>query len=117
MVKFELCPRYELAIALLGKRWTGLIIKVLLSGPQRFTDLVGVIPNLSAKMLTERMKELEKEGIVLRKVYPETPVKIEYVLTPKGRELAPALEAIQSWATKWIKLPSAPEPGQEAGKA
>ena len=117
MIKFELCPRYELAIALLGKRWTGLIIKVLFSGPQRFTDLVGVIPNLSAKMLTERMKELEREGIVLRKVYPETPVKIEYVLTPKGRELAPALEAIQSWATKWIKLPSASEPGQEDGKA
>lgn len=96
-----MCPKFENAFELLGKRWTGLIIRTLLSGPKRFSDITETIPNISARMLTERFKELEKEGIVLRKVYPEIPVRIEYELTKKGIELQSAMDEIQKWAEKW----------------
>ena len=96
-----MCPRFENAFELLGKRWTGLIIRTLLSGRKRFSDIEESIPNMSARMLTERFKELEKEGIILRKVYPETPVRIEYELTEKGRDLQSAMDEIQKWAEKW----------------
>ncbi|MDZ4910274.1 transcriptional regulator, partial [Clostridium perfringens] len=87
MEKYHLCPKFENAFELLGKRWTGLIIRTLLSGQKRFSDIADAIPNMSARMLTERFKELESEGIVIRKVYPEIPVRIEYELTEKGQEL------------------------------
>ncbi len=101
MEKYHMCPRFENAFELLGKRWTGLIIRTLLSGQNRFSDIEESIPNMSARMLTERFKELEKEGIILRKVYPETPVRIEYELTEKGRDLQSAMDEIQKWAEKW----------------
>ena len=101
MEKFHMCPRFENAFELLGKRWTGLIIRTLLSGRNRFSDIEESIPNMSARMLTERFKELEKAGIILRKVYPETPVRIEYELTEKGRELQSSMDEIQKWAEKW----------------
>lgn len=101
MDKFHLCPRFEAAFELLGKRWTGLIIRSLLSGSKRFSDIQEIIPNLSARMLTERFKELEEQGIVLRKVYPEMPVRIEYELTEKGRDLEKTMDEIQNWAEKW----------------
>jgi len=101
MEKFHMCPRFENAFELLGKRWTGLIIRTLLYGQNRFSDIEEAIPNMSARMLTERFKELEKAGIILRKVYPETPVRIEYELTEKGRELQSSMDEIQKWAEKW----------------
>lgn len=101
MEKYHMCPRFENAFELLGKRWTGLIIRTLLSGQNRFSDIEESIHNMSARMLTERFKELEKEGIILRKVYPETPVRIEYELTEKGRDLQSAMDEIQKWAEKW----------------
>lgn len=101
MEKYHMCPRFESAFELLGKRWTGLIIRTLLSGQNRFSDIADAIPNMSARMLTERFKELEKEGIILRKVYPETPVRIEYELTQKGHELQGVMDEIQKWAEKW----------------
>lgn len=99
--KYHLCPKFENAFELLGKRWTGLIIRTLLSGSKRFGEIADAIPNMSARMLTERFKELENEGIVIRKVYPETPVRIEYELTEKGIELKTAMDEIQKWAEKW----------------
>ena len=96
-----MCPRFENAFELLGKRWTGLIIRTLLNGQNRFSDIEEAIPNMSARMLTERFKELEKAGIILRKVYPEMPVRIEYELTEKGRELQSSMDEIQKWAEKW----------------
>lgn len=96
-----MCPRFENAFELLGKRWTGLIIRTLLNGQNRFSDIEEAIPNMSARMLTERFKELEKEGIIIRKVYPETPVRIEYELTEKGRDLQSAMDEIQKWAERW----------------
>jgi len=101
MEKYHMCPRFENAFELLGKRWTGLIIKTLLNGQNRFSDIASAIPNMSARMLTERFKELETEGIIIRKVYPETPVRIEYELTEKGHELEAVMDEIQKWAEKW----------------
>jgi len=102
MEKYHLCPKFEDAFELLGKRWTGLIIRTLLNEQKRFTDISTAIPNMSARMLTERFKELEDHGIVIRTVYPETPVRIEYELTEKGKELSTVMDEIQKWAEKWV---------------
>lgn len=100
---FALCPKYEKAFEILGKRWNGLIIRVMFDGPKRFTDISSHIPNMSDRMLGERFKELEAQGIIKRSVYPEIPVRIEYSLTEKGRALRKALEEIQNWASAWIE--------------
>lgn len=101
MNDYKLCPKFESAFELLGKRWTGLIIRVMLSGIRRFSDIAEMIPHLSDRMLVERLKELEAAGIVERHVYPEMPVRVEYELTEKGRQLEPAMDQIQEWADKW----------------
>ena len=98
----HLCPKFEIAFDLLGKRWTGLIIRVLLNGPMRFKDISSMIPDMSDRMLTERFKELEQAGIVVRNVYPEMPIRIEYTLTEKGKALRPVMDAIQCWGDDWI---------------
>ncbi|TCM97979.1 HxlR family transcriptional regulator [Paenibacillus sp. BK033] len=97
-----MCPKYEAAADILGKKWTGLIIRVMLGGPKRFKEIKEQIPEMSDKMLTDRIKELESQSIVKRTVYPEMPVRIEYELTPKGRELQPVIESIQSWGEQWM---------------
>ena len=91
----HLCPKFESAFALLGKRWTGLIIRVLMDGPKRFKDISDMIPNMSDRMLAERFKELELTGLIMRHVYPETPVRIEYTLTEKGKALGPVMNQVQ----------------------
>ncbi|WP_232699090.1 winged helix-turn-helix transcriptional regulator [Brevibacillus daliensis] len=98
----QLCPKFETAFELLGKRWTGLIISVLLSGPKRFKDISEMIPGMSDRMLAERFKELETAGILTRNVYPETPVRIEYELTEKGKGLQKVMDAVQIWAESWV---------------
>jgi DNA-binding HxlR family transcriptional regulator len=103
MVHEQMCPKFEAAFELLGKRWTGLIIRALLSGPKRFKDISEIIPNMSDRMLAERFKELEAAGILVRHVYPETPVRIEYELTEKGKALEPVMDALQRWADQWVK--------------
>jgi DNA-binding HxlR family transcriptional regulator len=99
-----LCPRYHRAVELIGRRWTGAIVRLLLPGRRRFNELRAAIPDISDRMLSERLRELESEGIVERFVVPESPVRVEYELTAKGRELEPALLAIGSWAERWVKL-------------
>lgn len=96
-----ICPRVEKAMGILSQRWTGLIIHQLLNGPQRFCTIETAMP-ISARVLSERLKDLEKEGIVKRDVYPETPVRIEYSLTDKGVALKPIMEGIEEWAETWI---------------
>lgn len=96
------CPYYHVAIELIGRRWTGAIVRALLQGVSRFGDLAATIPDLSDRMLSERLKELESEGIVVRLVVPEMPVRIEYHLTPKGRALEPVMAAILAWAEDWL---------------
>ncbi|WP_243385112.1 winged helix-turn-helix transcriptional regulator [Bacillus kexueae] len=97
----KLCPNVERAFSLLGKRWNGLIIYVLLKGPKRFKDLTESIPGISQKMLADRLKELEEVGIVKRNVYPETPVRIEYALTDKGQSLENVMMEAQKWAYQY----------------
>lgn len=101
-----MCPRYEHAIQLLGKRWTGLILDRLMLGPQRFCEMTAAVDGLSDRVLSDRLRELEQEDIVKRIVYPQIPVRVEYHLTDKGRDLQPVIEAIHHWAEAWITLPA-----------
>ena len=100
----HMCPLYEQAIDLLGKRWTAMIIRVLMGGPRRFRDLHEQMPALSDRLLSERLKELEDAGVARRRVYDERPVRIEYELTEKGKDLEPVVEAIQCWAEKHMHI-------------
>lgn len=95
------CPYVPYAMELLGRRWTASIMWALLSGITRFTDMRDTIPDLSDRMLSERLKELETEGIVVRRVIAETPVRIEYGLTPRGHALQPLLRALLRWCGDW----------------
>src|SRR5579859_5010631 len=103
----SICPRYEHGIQLLGKRWTGLLLYALLEGPRRFCELTTRVEGLSDRVLSDRLRELEVEGIIERIVYPQIPVRVEYQLTKKGRALEPVVHAIQTWAEKWVELPEA----------
>ena len=96
-----LCPSYHAAVELVGRRWSGAVLYALLSGATRFVEIRELIPRLSDKMLSARLKELEDESIVVRTVYPETPVRIEYRLTDKGRDLERVVAAISDWADRW----------------
>lgn len=91
---------------MIGRRWTGAVIFVLLQSSCRFAALREAIPDITDRMLSDRLQELEAEGIVARTVVPETPVRVEYSLTKKGRALASAFQAIADWAHKWVELPS-----------
>jgi DNA-binding HxlR family transcriptional regulator len=102
----ELCVRFHRASELIGRRWTGAIIYVLLRTPCRFATLRDAIPDITDRMLSERLQELEREAIVERSVIPETPVRVEYALTKKGRALASAMDAISEWAEEWIEAPA-----------
>ena len=98
----ELCPRFEKGMEIISKRWTGLIIYELLSGSQRFRNIESALP-ISGRVLSERLKDLEHEGMVKREVFPETPVRIEYSLTAKGLALEPVIKGIEAWAQTWIE--------------
>ncbi len=97
------CPYFHQAVELIGRRWTGAILREMLHGRQRFSELRQSIPGLSDRLLSERLKELEAAGIVVREVYPEIPVRIEYRLTEKGRALEAAVAAISEWAEEWLR--------------
>jgi DNA-binding HxlR family transcriptional regulator len=92
------CGLYHRAIELVGKRWTGAILLVLLDGPLHFSGIRQLVPELSDRLLSERLKELESEGIVERRVLDGSPVRVEYSLTEKGRALEPTLHALKQWA-------------------
>jgi len=98
------CPLYHEAIELIGRRWTGAIVAVLLQAerPMRFSAIAAAVPQLSDRLLSERVKELEARGVVARDVLPGTPVRVEYSLTPMGRSLAPALDELAQWARRWL---------------
>lgn len=98
----EFCPRFHQAIELIGKRWTGAVLRTLLRGPRRFNELLGAIPDLSDRLLAERLRELETEGIVSRHVDPGPPVRVTYDLTVSGKELETALRCVGQWAERWI---------------
>ena len=112
----QLCVRFHKASELIGRRWSGAIIFVLLHARCRFATLREAIPDITDRMLSERLQELEEEGIVERTVVPETPIRVEYALTKKGRALAGPIEAITEWAHKWVPLEEAMEPSHGSGR-
>ena len=107
-LKPQLCTKFHHAVELIGGRWTGAVIQLLLNGRLRFAELRDAIPDISDRMLSERLRELETEGIVERIVVPETPVRVEYELTEKGRALEQALNSLGRWAERWVSEPRTP---------
>jgi DNA-binding HxlR family transcriptional regulator len=97
------CPLYHDAVELIGRRWTGAIVAVLLeAGPLRFRQIAQAVPDLSDRLLAQRMKELEARGIVERTELPGRPVGVQYALTPMGRDLDAAVAALRRWAQRWL---------------
>ncbi len=96
------CPKFQKAVELIGRRWSGAIVRALLTGSVRFGDILALVPHLSDRLLSERLREFEAEGIVTRTVFPEVPVRIEYRLTEKGLELQDIVNAIDGWAGRWV---------------
>ncbi len=106
------CPLYHEAVELVGRRWTGAIVAVLLSRPElRFSEIGAAIPELSDRLLSERMKELEARGVVERRVDPGPPVRIAYALTDMGRSLEPTVAELTSWAQRWLDPAPDARPG------
>jgi DNA-binding HxlR family transcriptional regulator len=97
----EICPHFHAAIELIGKRWTGAIVCALTERPMRFGELGKVVPGLSDRLLSQRLRELEEEGLVERAVEAGTPVRVTYSLSARGEELGPAIHELQVWAKRW----------------
>lgn len=103
-LRVTVCPNFHKAIELIGRRWTGAILRVMQGGATRFSDIADSVPGLSDRLLSERLKELEVEGIIARRVFPDIPVRIEYTLTEKGAALGEVLDAISHWAESWVAV-------------
>jgi len=99
------CPRFHRAIELVGRRWTGAIIRILLSGPKRFNEIAASVPGLSDRLLTERLRELECQGVLRRTVDTGSPIRVAYELTEAGTELDATIRALSSWAERWVEIP------------
>ncbi|MGA2006925.1 MAG: helix-turn-helix domain-containing protein [Solirubrobacteraceae bacterium] len=97
------CPYFHQAVELIGRRWTGAILEILMQGGSlRFSTIAAAVPDLSDRMLSDRLKELEAYALVERTVFSGPPVRVQYALTPKGQELGPALRELKSWARHWL---------------
>jgi DNA-binding HxlR family transcriptional regulator len=106
------CGRFHKAVELIGGRWTGAIIQTLLQGRTRYALIKAAIPDITDRMLSERLRFLESEELLTRRVVPESPIRVEYELTEKGRSLLSSLREIGAWAERWISL----EPEEPAKK-
>jgi DNA-binding HxlR family transcriptional regulator len=95
------CPHFHEAIELIGKRWTGAIVCALTERPMRFGELAKAVPGLSDRLLSQRLRELEDEGLVQREVEAGSPVRVTYSLTAMGQELDPAIRELRIWARRW----------------
>jgi DNA-binding HxlR family transcriptional regulator len=96
------CPLYHEAVEMVGRRWTGAILRTLMDGPLRFSEVAASIPELSDRLLSERMKQLEARGLVTRHVVSGPPLQVRYALSEMGHELEPALAELQRWARRWL---------------
>ena len=97
------CPRLHETVEMVGKRWSGAIVYVLLNGgPMRFSEIANAVPDLSDRLLSERLKELERRGIVERRVHEGSPVRVEYDLTERGRDLRAAIAELKAWGDRWL---------------
>jgi DNA-binding HxlR family transcriptional regulator len=95
------CPRFHAAVELIGRRWVGVIIVTLLGGPHYFRDLGAAVPGLSDRLLSRRLRELERAGLVERRVHDGPPARVSYALTEPGRALEPVIEELHEWAQHW----------------
>jgi DNA-binding HxlR family transcriptional regulator len=101
-----ICEHFQRAAELIGRRWNPQVIRTLQSGLTRYSELQRAIPNISAEMLSARLKELEVEGILARTVEPSTPVRVTYALTERGRELSRVMIELGEWAERWTAQPA-----------
>jgi DNA-binding HxlR family transcriptional regulator len=97
-----MCAKFQSAVDLLGKRWTPLIVQLLLVGPRRYSELHDGLEVVTEGMLSQRLKELEQAGVVERRVLDEQPVRVEYHLTQKGRGLSRVISGLEHWADEWM---------------
>ena len=111
------CSRFHRAVELIGSRWTGAIIQTLLNGPVRYATIKSAIPDITDRMLSERLRSLESEHVLVRRVLPKSPIRVEYELTPKGTSLQRALHEIGAWAEKWIPVDALAAPVENARDA
>ena len=102
----EFCASYASLMDMLARRWMGIVLRVLLSGPHRFSEILSAVPGLSDPLLTQRLRELEAKKLVERRVLPTSPVRVEYELTEAGRDLEKAVRVLSEWALKWWFAPS-----------
>jgi DNA-binding HxlR family transcriptional regulator len=98
------CPRFHHAVELIGRRWSGAILNAILPGAQCFNELMATVPGLSDRLLTERLRELEAEGLVRRNVLPGPPVRVSYEMTEAGEDLEPVIRALGKWADQWVTI-------------
>ncbi|HSK16281.1 MAG TPA: helix-turn-helix domain-containing protein [Gaiellaceae bacterium] len=103
MSEREFCARFQRAVELIGRRWCGSIARALLDGPRYFAELERAIPEISGRALSQRLKELEAEGVLARTVEPGSPVRVRYALTEKGRALEGVVAAVERWAHDWAE--------------
>jgi DNA-binding HxlR family transcriptional regulator len=99
----QVCSRFHHAVELIGRRWSGAIISSMISRPRCFNEFFAAVPGLSDRLLTQRLRELESEGLVRRTVIAGPPVRVSYELTESGKDLEPAIEALGTWAEKWVE--------------
>ncbi|GAA2042749.1 hypothetical protein GCM10009839_52060 [Catenulispora yoronensis] len=99
------CARFHTAIELIGSRWTGAVLRALFTGQHRYADIRAAIPGVSDTMLSQRLRSMQEQGLVERRVLATTPVQVEYHLTEMGRALEPVLEAVIAWSHDWIPVP------------
>ncbi len=95
------CAEFHHTIELIGKRWTGSVLAVLMAGPRRFNEILNAVPGLSDRLLTERLRELENNGIAERRIFAERPVRLEYALTEAGLDLDQLIKVVTAWGLKW----------------
>jgi len=99
--KKDYCYAVEAALDQLGGKWKPLILWVLIDGKLRFNEINKFLPSITQRMLTKQLRELEKDGLINRKVYEEVPPKVEYSLTEKGDSVIPVLESLCDWGEKY----------------
>ena len=109
---FRVCSLYHQAVELIGRRWNGAIIEALMAGAKRFCEVRAAVPGLKDAQLARRLRELEQQGIVERRVVPSRPVRVEYALTPKGEDLRPVVAEVHRWAQRWLARDGPASPRQ-----
>ncbi|KJY42331.1 HxlR family transcriptional regulator [Streptomyces sp. NRRL B-1568] len=110
------CPARQL-LARIGDKWVSLVVNALADGPRRYGDLARTLVSVSQKMLTQTLRNLERDGLIARTVTPSVPVRVDYALTPLGESLLPLMRAIKAWAEDHMDDVLAARAGYDAGAA